>query len=75
MTDPDHVVEPVAAGLFEAVVMSSCAYEAMSLAVGDRERWPPISCLCWRRPVLIPVILGGLGVHLVLPIWRARRAR
>lgn len=50
---------------FEAAVTISCIYEAMSLIIDRPAILPPISHLCWRWPVLGPVIVGSLTVHLL----------
>lgn len=28
---------------------------------------PTISAICWKQKILIPVLLGGLAVHLLVP--------
>jgi hypothetical protein len=58
----------------ELAVFSACVYEAGALAINRRQRVPPISHVCWRHPSLIPVIVGGLTVHLLSPLLRIRRA-
>jgi hypothetical protein len=47
----------------EAGVLVACAYETAALV--SRKRIDPISYLCWRHKWLTPVILTGLGTHLV----------
>jgi hypothetical protein len=44
-----------------------CAYEAVAIF---SRRVPTVSSLCWNRRVLIPVILGGLAMHLLRPPLR-----
>lgn len=48
--------------IFRALVASICAYEVAALTT---RRMPTVSAICTRRPWLIPVIVGGLTVHLV----------
>ena len=58
----------------ESAVFTACVYESAALIVNRRQRIPPISHVCWRHPTLIPVIVGGLTVHLLTPLLRIRRA-
>lgn len=44
-------------------VAAVCAYEVAAIAT---DRAPTVSQLCYRRRWLTPVILGGLGLHLVI---------
>ena len=46
--------------LFGAV----CTYEAIAIFTGAV---PTVSSICWRRRVIVPVILAGLGWHLLRP--------
>ena len=41
-----------------------CAYEVSAILT---RRHPTVSALCWRKRALIPVIVGGLTVHLLVP--------
>jgi hypothetical protein len=56
----------------EAVVFALCAYECVAL-LGDRDRIPPISRVCWRHPALIGPLVGGLTIHLLSPLLNLRR--
>jgi hypothetical protein len=44
-------------------VAAVCAYEVAAIAT---DRTPTVSHLCYRRRWLTPVILTGLGLHLVI---------
>jgi hypothetical protein len=44
-------------------VAAVCAYEVAAITT---TRTPTVSALCHRRRWLAPVILGGLGVHLIV---------
>jgi hypothetical protein len=46
------------------IVATVCLYEASAILT---RRHPTVSALCWRRRLLIPVILCGLAVHLLRP--------
>lgn len=60
----------LASRAFRYAVASCCAYEVAAITT---DRTPTISALCARRPWLIPIILGGLAVHLVKgPLARGR---
>lgn len=55
-----------------AGVAAVCAYETYAIVTG---KVPTVSTLCGRHPALVPVILIGLGVHLVwskLKAWWQR---
>jgi hypothetical protein len=47
---------------FRWAVAACCAYEVAAITTA---RTPTISALCARRRWLIPLIVGGLTVHLV----------
>jgi hypothetical protein len=41
-----------------------CTYEAVAVLT---RRTPTISSICWRRRVVVPVVLGAIGWHLLSP--------
>ena len=41
-----------------------CAYEVSAILT---RRHPTVSSLCWQKKALIPVIVGGLTAHLLVP--------
>jgi len=41
-----------------------CAYETFAIMTN---KVPTVSHLCWKQKILIPVILGGLAAHLIIP--------
>ena len=41
-----------------------CIFEASAILT---RKHPTVSALCWRRRILVPVILGGLALHLLRP--------
>ncbi len=41
-----------------------CAYEVFAIMTN---KVPTISAICWKQKILIPVLLGGLAVHLLVP--------
>lgn len=57
VTQPLNVEQALHAG-----VATVCAYETYAIVTG---KVPTVSTLCGRYPALVPVILIGLGVHLV----------
>lgn len=44
-------------------VAAVCAYEVAAITTS---RTPTVSALCHRKRWLTPLILGGLGLHLVI---------
>ena len=44
-------------------VASVCAYEVAAITTC---RTPTVSALCHRKRWLVPIILGGLGLHLII---------
>jgi hypothetical protein len=45
-------------------VAIACAWETFAIMTN---KVPTISKLCWKQKILIPVILGGLALHLLVP--------
>jgi hypothetical protein len=45
-------------------VAALCAYETFAIMTN---RVPTVSNICWKHRILIPVLLGGLAVHLIVP--------
>ena len=41
-----------------------CAYETVAILTN---KVPTISHICWKQKVLIPLLLGGLALHLLIP--------
>lgn len=41
-----------------------CAYETFAIMTN---KVPTVSKLCWKQKILIPIILGGLALHLIIP--------
>jgi hypothetical protein len=41
-----------------------CAYETFAIMT---KKVPTISNICVRQKILIPILLGGLAVHLLVP--------
>jgi hypothetical protein len=57
---------PTVKNVETVVTAVACAYEVFALLANKPEHIPPISYLCWRWPVLGPVVVGSLTLHLVL---------
>jgi hypothetical protein len=45
-------------------VAIACAWETFAIMTN---KVPTISKLCWKQKILIPIILGGLAAHLLIP--------
>lgn len=46
-------------------VGAACAWETVAIFTG---RLPTISTLCGRHKLLVPIIIGGLTFHLIVPM-------